>query len=700
MSDTTHFGMRDSRDRIIDLLNFANTYPLQDLPVPQTQLTIPFGNSAKVSIEHSQTNVVYQLHSLDGNPITKADDESAIIEEKGNDGTLTLETNPIDEDITYKIFAIKQHENQTLGTYLHKTAVIKVGLDTTLDAEILDLPFLDSTAFNPQPKDARIADYGIEVTVEVQNSQEAVEYTLVVKDGANETVISKPEVGDLKPIKLIIPSVIEDIDIVIKAEKSFADGRPTEVAYLDTVLPLRVRANPEIALTMPEGHIINFNEAASLSLQNTQQLAEYQLFLRPVRDEEIVHLAPAEQEFLMVPVPDQPDVPIRKPPYTYRWTIAPEGFSEISNFQAGAATDLTFTLPALTHESMIIVQLRKHHKRTADVDETTTIPSFIRLRQSLAILVRPNPDHPVHLKTEIINGNSGTIMEWFDGQPGVFYQLQQLDNNSEIGRPAYFHKHDDLEPTQNKGIDQLTVEVDFVVARSFSEGSVINNPTETPLLPPQVEVNPIPTNSILPAAAVKAMTRVSAVMTHPVSLPEPPVIQLQDEIIDYGGSTKILVLASIDQERYEPFLNDVSYKRVRIGNGDDLSFNVDALTEDTTFELRITPVNDTSILVERYLTLTVIVRPNTALTVLATEAIVPLNSPATLLVEDSQPGTHYQLMANGVLIGTVFEGTGDTIALESDPLTEETTFSVQATKIIDDNITVVLNQTVTVTVNG
>ena len=698
MSDT-HFGLRDGRDRLIDLLNFANTYPLQDLPVLDTGLTVTFDNPAHVAIAFSQKEVMYQLHSIDGDPIVK-DGGAEIIEAEGNGGTLTLSTNLVKEDVTYKIFAIKQNE-KALKTYLHNTAVIKVGLDTGLDAEIIDLPFLDTAALNPPATDARIADYGARVVVRVHGSQEGVEYTLIVKDGTTKTTISEePVLGNLGSIDLIIPSVSEDIDIRIMAEKRFADGRPTEREELKNVLPLRVRANPAVAITMPAGHIINFNEKAVLTLQNTQQSAEYQLYLHTVLDEEIVHLPASEHGFVMVPVPDQPDVPIRKPPYEYQWSGTPQGFAEISSFRAGTGGDLSFTLPALTHESMIIVQTRKHHKRTADADETATISSSIQLTQPFAVLVRPNPDHPVRLQTEIIDGSSGDIVAWFDGQPGVFYQLQQSNDGVEIGRPAYFHKRDDTDPTQNKGIDQLTVDVDFAVTRPFSNEATSSNLAETPPLPPQVVVNPIPTNSTLPVTAVKAMTRIATLMTHPVNIPTLPTIQLQDAIIDFGASTKILVIAPVDQERYEPFLNNSSYKRALTGKGNDLSFNIDKLSEDTTFELRITRPKDPPITVERIVALTVLVRPNPALTVTATETAVPLNARATLLIEDSQPGVRYQLMANGALVGTAVTSTGDTIALESDPLTEETTFSVQASKTADDTIIVILNQTVTVTISS
>ena len=50
-------------------------------------------------------------------------------------------------------------------------------------------------------------------------------------------------------------------------------------------------------------------------------------------------------------------------------------------------------------------------------------------------------------------------------------------------------------------------------------------------------------------------------------------------------------------------------KQARYGNGTDLSFNTDALTEDTEFEVLVTRPEDAGIAVERVVRLKAVVQP-------------------------------------------------------------------------------------------
>lgn len=698
MASNAHYALRDTRDHLIDLLGFGNTYPLQDLPVPDKKLTVPFDTPAKVSIEHSQPGVLYQLH-FDGQVVEKTVNgefgEGAPVQSHGNGGTLILETPRIEEDITFRIFARKQNRLQ-LAAYLHQTANIKVGLDKTLNAKILNLPFLDTTQLNPPSTAARIAFYGTEVEVNIEFSQEGVEYELVYFEDEVETSVSGKVVGDLNDIVLTSQAIFEDIDIRIRATKTFADGREPRTALLDVILPLRIRANPAIAVTMPSGQIIDYNEEATLVLEQSQKTAEYQLYLRTLPDADIHHQPVAETSYLQVAVPDEPDVSILSPPKESVWTLH-DGFIPIGTVQAGTGNDLQFTLPTLTHESVIIVQAQKHHKTTADPNNQQTIASAIQLAQSIAILVRPNSAQPIRLKTEIIGTTPGNSLEVMDGQLGVFYHFQTVPDNTEIGSPAYFHKHDGQDEAQNKGIGQLTMGVDLVITRPFPPEQIIQNRATTPPLPPILDITSIAIDSTLRVTAVKAMTRVKTTLTKTAQIKALPDIHLQDAVIDYGGTTKVLVLASQDGDRYEPFIDNTSMKRARNGNGDDLSFNTDALLADTAIEVRVTRPNDQAgIAVEQFVTLLVVVRPNPDLTVTAADTAVPENGSTTISIENSQPEVNYQLTTNNTAVGNPVRGNGAIIELPTETLSAETTFAIRAEKVSDPTIFITLNQTVTI----
>jgi len=94
MATTTHIHLRAARDRLLDLLGIGQTYPLRDLAVRDEQLTVAFNTAAKVPIEDSQLDVLYQLH-YDQTLVerTPAGEEGAgvPIEAQGTGDTIQLE---------------------------------------------------------------------------------------------------------------------------------------------------------------------------------------------------------------------------------------------------------------------------------------------------------------------------------------------------------------------------------------------------------------------------------------------------------------------------------------------------------------------------------------------------------------------------------------------------------------------------------
>jgi len=92
-------------------IGIGQTYPLQDLAVRDEQLTVAFNTAAKIPIENSQTDVLYQLHhkhELVKRTPDGAKEAGVQIEAQGNGETIFLETYKIQEDITFEIFARKQ----------------------------------------------------------------------------------------------------------------------------------------------------------------------------------------------------------------------------------------------------------------------------------------------------------------------------------------------------------------------------------------------------------------------------------------------------------------------------------------------------------------------------------------------------------------------------------------------------------------
>ncbi|MFN8459462.1 MAG: hypothetical protein U0401_33230 [Anaerolineae bacterium] len=702
MMVTTHIHVRDARDRLIDLLGLGQTYPLRDLAVRDEQLTVAFNTSAKIPIENSQKGVLYRLYykqELVERTAAGKKGSGVPVEAEGNGETILLETYKIQEDITFEILARKQSSGRE--AYLHHTATVKVGLDTSLNAWIPEAPLLDPT--NGSLTAPRLIPYGAQVKVEIENSQEGVDYHLIYFKAATrgqkpeEVVFSEAKVrGDLHNIKLTTLPVYEDTDIRIRATKTFdpSEHRATQTTLLDTILPLRVRANSALPLSVEPSTIIDFNQPATIKLANTQPSVTYQLYLRAIPDRDFIHQPIADATVIKVKVAGEPDVQVLKPARDEVW-LPPEGYVQWGEAQVGTGGDLLLILPALTHDSLIIVQAHKIHRVSAEPQLEQTLPSAVQLEQAAMILVRPNPAPPLRLKVFVAAGQTNGALYVFDGQPGVFYYFRRQPDGADLGLPAYFHQRDDQDARVNKGLGQLTIGVDYVLARSLPAGSLTL--AETPPQPPLLETGPLPVDTPLHVRAVKAQTRVAVPLAYTPQIPSGPEIGPEEAVLAYGAKTKIRIKASRAKEWYQLWLNGTPLGDPVKGTGQSRLLDTPELNEDTTFELLIGQ-SDEPIQVERVLPIPVLVRPNSALQVSAVAAILDYNTATEIQLAASQPGVSYQLLVGKKHVGEPVVGAGNTIALSTGPLTQETTFSIRATKLTQPDISVVLDQQVTLQV--
>ncbi len=573
----SHIQVRDARDRLIDILGIGQTYPLRDVSVHDEQLMVAFNTSAKVPIEPSQSGVVYQFYDKDDKPVERTKGVPASVE--GNGETAIIETPKLQDDVTYSIRARKLQTGRAVR--LCRTATIKVGLDSTLQAWIRDASLLEPTSESPDPTAARIISYGGRVTVELKNSQEGVDYRLVsltdrgpqqdpeqvelsgsflfqtttqfsaqldkerlpddlrkvfqdneialsnrlvvaaetksktwmvtdrdkgkayvVSLKADQLVVYSAAVlrGDLTNIILPTEAILEDTDIRIRAIKTFdpSENRATQTALLDIALPLKVRANTALQVSV-DSAIVDFNKQAVVTVDATQRSASYGIFVRKIPDRDFVHGATSAADVVKVPVPGKPDAQIPKPEGGDAAKI-PAGYTNTGDFQPGSGGKLSFTIPALTDDSMVIIQARKEHKAT-DV-----VTSSIILVHPAAILVRPNPSP--QLKVQALAGRdpAAGAIQVSGGQPGVFYFFSAGTGGATIDKPAYFHKHDDDDPAINKGINQLNIEVDFVIAQD--PASKAPDLTRTPPELPVLEIGAVQSQTLSLVRAEKAQTGV------------------------------------------------------------------------------------------------------------------------------------------------------------------------------------------------
>ncbi len=481
------FQLRDARDRLIDLLGIGQTYPLADLALTPVQ-TIAWGEVCQIQLPLSQQGVVYALCDNRGASLVPA------IQVTGNgsdgDNSLYLETPPITDDITYTISATK---TSGLALMLNQSVDVKVGLDTSLVACIVspNAQLLDPTEENPGPTAPRIVDYGASVQVQVQASQQGVAYTLQDALG-NSLSAGAPVIGNLSSIILTALPVDEDLSIRVCATKTFdpADKQPPQIALLDSVLPLMVRANPALTVTVQQP-LVQYQQSASVVVgNNTQASVTYLVLGRPILDSEYMHVGNAGWGQAM---------PVAGCSYA---RIAPSsltaGLSALGLSQTGNGGSIDLNTGDLVSDTLLVVHATKSYLTPAG----NTITSTVQLTQPVVVLTYPNGG--VALSLAAIAGKAGSY-NVMNGQPGVFYSFNYL---GQLGLPVYIHKQDQNTPPQNVGISQLAIQVDFAIPPDHPAGE--QPPPDMATWPPETPEwdsgTNLPSNIMLGVRATTAQT--------------------------------------------------------------------------------------------------------------------------------------------------------------------------------------------------
>jgi hypothetical protein len=588
MSATTQITLRAARDRLVDLLGIGETYPLQDVAVSADRLTVAITTSAKISIAPGQTDVTYVLRDHTEKTV------SAQVQGTGAETVLT--TPAITEDQTFRIFASKidtfASKIQRQG-YLNQAAEVKVGLDTTLNA-YSDAPLLDPRVENPPSSEPRIVDYGAPASVKVELSQEGVDYNLVILTGNQETVASQEDVrGNLATVVLISKPLQEDVELRVRATKRFdpKEGRQDQTALLDARIPLMVRARTDLAVAAQPSPS-PYGKDAQLVIGATQLSAYYAAYVRTLGDTDFVYgLAPDPS---LLPV--SADIQVPSPSWTAGPLIVPDGYVKVSDYQPGTGGDVRLTLPAMVEDSLVIVEARKEHGPSKKI-------SSVRVQHSALVLVQPNPSPPLTVEASVDNNALPGPILVGGGQPGVFYYFRAADGAKEILAGAYFHKLDAFDPTSNKGVNQLRIGIDLVLARDPSglAGDRAHTPPPLPLL----DLGPQSLGINLFVRAMKARTGIDVQLPQTAQLPPLPVIKLDSAIVPSGTPVKIVITGSVKGESYQPFLIDgTPVATTQDGTGSDIAFTSQPIQQSTRFLVRVTRPGSPGIAVTRAIALT------------------------------------------------------------------------------------------------
>jgi hypothetical protein len=599
MSDLDCIAERDARDRIADRLGFGFTAPIQNLPLPDKTLATPFDTQANIPLGYSQAGVSYTVS------VAECKTLSEVTTPKSEGGPLILKTEKITENRTFNICAFKDNGSPLVA--LLGVVRVRVGLDTNLDARILTrkssppdplVRLLDPTLDHPYPDTvARLTPFGTQVTVQIDDAQEGIDYTLESDAEPNKAISQTVRGrGPGKSIELRSVPLKEDLVISIRAQRG---TNAAENELLEIKLPMKLMADPGLAVSLAEGPIAPFQATHRLRIGASQASAKYQVFARPIPDIDYRPSGLPGNRVLTIDVEGEVDddsdklVPIALPPAFLEWQL-PSGFASLTESVEGNGGDLVIPLPAAVADQLLLVQATKSHARP----NAALVPSSIRLTKATALLVRPNPNPRLDL---VLNVESGGIA-LHGGEPGVFYYLRpQEEANPQFQRPAYVHKRDASNPTLNKGIGQpttggLTVGIDLAIARDpnpYDPPFVLTDPTTmspfTPIVDTQgLTQDQIDTDIVLYLRAKKAQTGLLQPLDKQAQIPVSAEVSAEPSEITAGQQARFTVRASAPTDRYELRRNDQSEGPAQQGNGNDLAFDSNPIETDTLFFLRIT----------------------------------------------------------------------------------------------------------------
>lgn len=437
MTNKMHIPMRAARDLLIDSLNIGKTYPLQDLPVGQ--VIVPYGSVGKIPIQQSQVDVEYELHDMDNQPMPRpVDAEHRSFRQKGNGQTVFLATPPILGNVSFQIRALKTNEERT--AYLHQLANAIVGLDTSLNAFIR----------SQRGADPHIIDYETSVVVEIENSQDGVDYALVAmqadKEPSEVELSSNEAQGNLTNIELSSIPMLEDTVVRVRATKNFpvSEKRKSETALLDVVFALRVRPNPSLQIESFPGNIINYGESATIKLVGAQPSTDYELYQRVLIRSDYVPQDTLDDtlDWLVIQTEEGNSVWIKAPEKITDWND-PSGFESVGMF-AEEDGKPSVAAAELREDTVLIVKATKKENKQS-----------VQLDSAVVILVRPDTE-PTLGEEQRQHGDWNFQAVTVTGtQKGVAYQLR-LDKDDQPVNPPGYHYED-------RGVETTRLEVDFVI---------------------------------------------------------------------------------------------------------------------------------------------------------------------------------------------------------------------------------------------
>jgi hypothetical protein len=576
---------RDARDRVIELLQLGLPWPLRDIPMP-AELVVTQGRSAAITLGFSQQGVRYELWDRD----TDAPLQPPVIA-VGTGNPLELATPPILADRNFRVWAVKVDAAPPVveqATWLRGEIRVIEGINTSLVPVFRDLPRVAPEA--PAAFTACLCDHEVTVLVDIPSSQNGITYDLVERvDQAAGVDQQRSQSGSVSgnggTITLSYPLAAEDRDLQVRARRTVPTGSGTQVALLTTILPLRVRADRSVHLSLV-APVLNPGESGTLQVGNgatkAQQGVSYQLWSRRIADEEFI-----TDPFQPPPSAPQPRLEVSgdgrtvrvvpPPPTAEAEALTTLGFTALTPPQVGNANVLSFDLGPSSGDTTWLALASKNH-RLDPLDGPT--PAFgtstVQLEQAGVLLVRPDPGVLLTLVRWQQDASSG-LWQLHGGEPGVFYLFSR--DGRPLGLEGYGHQLDASDPTVARGLERLRVEVDLAIAAD----PLPNAPRTKGLSPPLLDLA-LAADALADPLKVRARRAMTGLQS---DLKDPPLlVRIEPAIVPDGSQAKIVLLGRVG-ESYGLELDRTPVGAPQAGNGGELAFATDPLSRTTAFTLVI-----------------------------------------------------------------------------------------------------------------
>lgn len=359
---------------------------------------------------------------------------------------------------------------------------IAQGVNTDPVVRVLDFRALQEGA------PAHLLDWGADAVVELAESQPEVSYTLINaadrdKPPEQQQSVCDPVPGTGGPLRLICARLEEDIDLLVRGTRLLdRAGLQQVTGILNTVVPLRVRANPALPIALVEPVL----DPAATSLVwvgddavPSQFSATYKAWTRPIGPEDWQWQEPASD----AGSPRLPALPPGAGPAEAGWSGRGQPKKGTGgDGKRGVEGRLQLSLGQAGSDAVVAVVASKQHSPFPLGSQDATSVSSQAVLNALGVqLTRPDPEQRLALVAD--TGGWRLV----GGEAGCFHAFLRQRDRAPLVPAVYLHQRTREDPPSDWGLERLRVSLDLAVAGDGGPG-LAPGPTVPQLREAMVEV--------------------------------------------------------------------------------------------------------------------------------------------------------------------------------------------------------------------